>query len=232
MARVLKLSKYDIVGRLFALWCWLDANTETGEDMPITDDDIDDMAECSGLAQAMRSAGWLAGEENRLTFPNFTRHNGESAKKRAIEAERKRLQRNGKRRRTGQKWDNVPDNVPGKIGQCPKIVPQKMGPDKDKDKDKDRDMHPNFLPPLFPAIDQVERQIQNDVFSGRLKIDPGQVRTLAEIYWASRDAVNWTRNGTPVTNWQSDLRSYALNWSRNNPVSAPAEDPYAHMDIL
>lgn len=238
IARLLKLSKYDVVGRLYAVWCWLDNNTKTGEDVPITDDDIDDMAECSGMASAMRSAGWLIGDQENLTFPNYTRHNGETAKKRAETNRRVAKCRTLKAVEKEQVDDKVTEKT---LQECNENVTQNALPHcngnvtKKALPEKSRISFPPYNPPpqgSFPAVEEVERQLQSDVFAGRVRIAPEQVKTVSEIYWASRDAVNWTRNGIPVSNWQSDLRSYALNWSRNNPVSAGVEDPYARMEIL
>lgn len=93
IARALRLSRFDIVGRLVSVWSWADSHSFTGSGMDISEDDIDDIADLSGFADALRQVGWLKGRAASLEFPNFGRHNGQSAKRRAMEAERKRLNR-------------------------------------------------------------------------------------------------------------------------------------------
>jgi hypothetical protein len=53
---------------------------------------IDRYIGVTGFAESMVSAGWLAVDDG-IKFPDFERHNGESAKKRASATERKRLER-------------------------------------------------------------------------------------------------------------------------------------------
>jgi hypothetical protein len=50
----------------------------------------------------MVSVGWLEIDESGVTFPNFDRHNGESAKARGLAAERKRNQRSRVTEEDGQ----------------------------------------------------------------------------------------------------------------------------------
>lgn len=98
MARALHLSRFDIVGRLVSVWSWADTHSFTGSGMDISEEDIDDIADLNGFADALRQVGWLKGRAASLEFPNFGRHNGQSAKRRAMEAERKTPGKNGLRR--------------------------------------------------------------------------------------------------------------------------------------
>jgi hypothetical protein len=44
----------------------------------------------------MKSVGWLIGDDMAFSFPNFDRHNGETAKKRAETTKRVKKHRNAK----------------------------------------------------------------------------------------------------------------------------------------
>lgn len=105
------IDEFSVVGRLVAIWSWLDTHSVDGRRVRITDPFLDRLSGSSGFASAMRHVGWLSGESGDLTFPNFDRHNGESAKKRAVEQRKKQYQRDKSRDKCPQdKGTNVPQN--------------------------------------------------------------------------------------------------------------------------
>lgn len=93
LSRALGMSRYDVVGRLHAVWSWADTHSFSGSNMDISEEDIDDIADFDGFAAALRQVGWLRGRAAALEFPNFGRHNGQTAKSRALEALKKQNQR-------------------------------------------------------------------------------------------------------------------------------------------
>lgn len=91
MARTLGLGRHEVVGRLYALWAWADENTEDGNLPGLSAADIDDVAGHEGFAKAMaatKPSPWLSLSDAGVSFPKFSRHNGKSAKRRALQAER------------------------------------------------------------------------------------------------------------------------------------------------
>lgn len=90
IAELLNLDPDAVMGKLVRVWCWLDSNSENGHIKSVTPVLINRLTNCDGFADAMRTVGWL--DENEI--PNFDRHLGENAKKRAKDAERKRKSRN------------------------------------------------------------------------------------------------------------------------------------------
>ncbi len=88
LARVTGLDRFAIVGRLHRMWAWVDTLSEDGRDLPIEGADIDDVVDHAGFADALKSVGWVIGEDGKLTFPNFAEHNGHTAKKRLSDAAR------------------------------------------------------------------------------------------------------------------------------------------------
>lgn len=91
IAERLKLTTAETFGRLFLVWRWFDQQTEDGNALAVTDSYIDHIAGVSGIAQAMREVGWLGLADNNLVgvkLPNFDRHNGKTAKSRALTARR------------------------------------------------------------------------------------------------------------------------------------------------
>lgn len=120
IATRLKMRDSDTAtGKLVRLLVWADANSVDGTAMTITRAFIDRLVSCKGFAAALTAVGWLTGEDGNLTLVNFERHNGESAKKRAVETRKKQNQRAGQKE--GKVKDKCPDttgtNVPSSSGQ-------------------------------------------------------------------------------------------------------------------
>jgi len=89
MAEILSIDPDAVLGKLIRVWCWVDSNSSDGHIKSVTPVLIDRLTMSQGFADAMKAVGWL--DENSI--PNFDRHLGESAKKRAKDAERKRKSR-------------------------------------------------------------------------------------------------------------------------------------------
>ena len=89
MPRYLGLILIAFLGKLIRFWCWADSNSSDGHIKSVTCVLIDRVTLVTGFADALKAVGWLSDSE----IPNFGRHLGESAKKRAKDAERKRKSR-------------------------------------------------------------------------------------------------------------------------------------------
>lgn len=96
MASMLNLSEFDIVGRLTYLWAWADTHSINGNALGVTETFIDRYLGVSGFAIAMQKVGWLININNTLSIPNFDRHNGKTAKERALTSKRVDAHRNRK----------------------------------------------------------------------------------------------------------------------------------------
>jgi hypothetical protein len=84
MAAALDLDEDTVVGKLHRLWSWADRHTTDGNAVGVTETWVDRHVNRSGFAQAMSGAGWLTISAAGITFPNFDRHNLQSAKRRAL----------------------------------------------------------------------------------------------------------------------------------------------------
>jgi hypothetical protein len=93
VAGILDISEDEIVGKLHRLWSWADKHTTDGTAPAITPKWVDRYVGAQGFAAALQRAGWLCFTEDGIEVPHFSRHNGESAKKRADATVRKRLSR-------------------------------------------------------------------------------------------------------------------------------------------
>ena len=88
IAARLNLDEFAVVGRLHRLWSWADRQTTDGNALGVTEAWIDRYTSTPGFTAALIAVGWLTLSGDGITFPKFGRHNGESAKKRALTAKR------------------------------------------------------------------------------------------------------------------------------------------------
>jgi hypothetical protein len=93
IAKALDVEPEQVCGHLLRVWAWADQQSLDGHAINVTERDIDRVARHAGFATAMREVGWLVGMNGTLSLPNFDRHNGETAKKRALASDRKRKER-------------------------------------------------------------------------------------------------------------------------------------------
>jgi hypothetical protein len=96
LAAMLQTSELHVVGLLWKVWSWADNHTLDGNAIRVTDVTLDRFTGVTGFADALRKVGWLTGRDNALSFPRFAEHNGQTAKKRAENAERVAKHRNAK----------------------------------------------------------------------------------------------------------------------------------------
>ena len=76
----------------FRLWVYFDSHTATGFLPGITIADLDKRAGLKGFGKAMEQVGWIVEDARGISITNWERHNGDSAKSRALN--QKRMQRN------------------------------------------------------------------------------------------------------------------------------------------
>lgn len=90
MSSALSEDKLRTVGGLMSVWCLFDAHSIDGELDGYTFEAIDEHLRWPGFSAAMRSVGWIEETEKSLVLPEFDTHNGQSAKRRAQDADRKK----------------------------------------------------------------------------------------------------------------------------------------------
>ena len=187
MAEILSIDPDAVLGKLIRVWCWIDSNSSDGHIKSVTPVLIDRLTMSLGFADAMTEVGWL--KENSI--PNFNRHLGESAKKRAKDSERKRMSR-------------VPSD------DCHKKNVTESGLDKSRlDKIKEDSVNNENKKKRKAFIPPNEEQI-NDVFTdvGMPKDNGAEARRYID-YYAQQ---GWKlSNGNKMVDW----KAAAKNWLRN-----------------
>ena len=93
IARLCRCSKADAFLAFFRVFVWLDEQTEDGHVDYFTPDDADEIGGLPGLGTALESVRWITFSPGGAVVANWERHNGKSAKKRIVEAERSRRYR-------------------------------------------------------------------------------------------------------------------------------------------
>ena len=88
LSRACSVTRDDVYGKLFRLWSWFDRHSRNGVVAEETLELVDEIVGLSGFAQALVSVGWLAEDQGGIVIPNWDRHNSETAKQRALAAER------------------------------------------------------------------------------------------------------------------------------------------------
>lgn len=78
----LKTTEATVIGGLVRLWSIADSHSVNGELPGLSGDAIDRKASIPGFATALVDVGWLVVGEGRVTIPDFSVHNGQSAKSR------------------------------------------------------------------------------------------------------------------------------------------------------
>lgn len=105
MAELLGTTADDVFGKLFRVWVWFDQQSRNGDAGCVTESAlmrfIDRHVASNGFAACMKKVGWLSASG----MPNFERHNGESAKNRALTNKRM------KRHRDATRDDGVTQNA-------------------------------------------------------------------------------------------------------------------------
>jgi len=103
MAQALGIDADAVVGKLLRVWSWFDQQTPDGNASSVTSALptryhgvtshvtkalLDRRVSVTGFCDAMISVGWMVESEGVVSLPNFERHNGKTAKTRALTAKR------------------------------------------------------------------------------------------------------------------------------------------------
>lgn len=96
IASALSADKLRAIGALHAVWSYFDEHSIDGILHGFTAEELDEEIGQQGITRAMESVEWIEVGEDVLSLPRFDEHNGQSAKRRASDARRKKTGR-GKR---------------------------------------------------------------------------------------------------------------------------------------
>jgi hypothetical protein len=127
IASALKADTLRTVGGLMSAWCLFDAHSIDGQLEGYSQLALDDHLRWPGFSAAMIAVKWLEETENGLLLPEFDTHNGQSAKRRAQDGDRKRAVRKMsasdadkvRTREEKRREELIPSLSPAKLPTCP-----------------------------------------------------------------------------------------------------------------
>jgi hypothetical protein len=88
MAARLGVDPDAVTGKLLRVWGWFDQHTKEGNAPSVTKSLLDRLVGVNGFCNSMIESGWMVEENETIYLPNFDRHNGKTAKQRALTAKR------------------------------------------------------------------------------------------------------------------------------------------------
>lgn len=131
ISSALKADRLRIAGGLFAVWCLFDTHSIDGQLDGYTPEALDELIGFPGFSAAMAAVGWLECNGDHLATPRFEEHNGQSAKRRAQETERKRDARktsapDADKKRTREEKRREENSVPDGTGAKAPMTPDEI----------------------------------------------------------------------------------------------------------
>jgi DNA replication protein DnaT len=88
LSELLRIDPNEALGKLVRFWLWADGQTTDGNAASVSKALLDRITHQPGFTDALVSVGWLTQSGESFYIPNFERHNGNSAKSRALTAKR------------------------------------------------------------------------------------------------------------------------------------------------
>jgi len=77
-----------VVGKLLRIWIWFDQHTENANAPSVSKLTLNRLVGVSDFCEHVIAAGWMGEKNGEISLPNFDRHNGKTAKNRALTAKR------------------------------------------------------------------------------------------------------------------------------------------------
>ena len=105
IATALGMDRYAVLGRLIRVWSYWDQHSTTGRIDGIDAAFLDGLVGNPGFSVQIVAVGWMKIDAESITLPHFDRHNGATAKARALTARRMEKHRGGKRNKSYARGD-------------------------------------------------------------------------------------------------------------------------------
>lgn len=88
IANSLNIDPDAVIGKLLRIWIWYDQQTENGNAPSVTKLLLDRLVGVNNFCNCVIKCGWMSESDGMLVITNFERHNGKTAKNRALSAKR------------------------------------------------------------------------------------------------------------------------------------------------
>lgn len=228
LMRKLRCKRQAALGLAVDWLCWLDVNSTNGE-TGMLDDEISDVLGWQGAAEALSAIGWVSHDEQGYVVAlDFEKHNGETAKKRAEDAERQRKSR-GKRDKCHGKsvTDVTAETRPDKIREDKSnIEVEHYTQDREPNAEAAR---AGAVPAQAPAegggneapghrlrpadAGEVEAHLSGLAV---LKLTPAERQKAALLFFNEMESVGWIDpKGRAIRDWKTSACNFAIRYGEN-----------------
>jgi hypothetical protein len=91
IAKRLGVTKHHAAACCMIVWEWAEDITIDGYIRDMGASDVSNAVDITGIGEAMEDVDWILDGGDCISFPNWDRHNGDPAKKRALNSHRMRI---------------------------------------------------------------------------------------------------------------------------------------------
>ena len=213
----------QIIGGLYWLWATADQHTENGIMPGLTLRQIDRKTGITGFGKAICDIGWLEDHPEGVCIINFEEHNGQSAKRRASDAQRKANCRNLSA--------SEADKTQTPCGANAELEKEKRREDKEQGKSKDLSSASLPTAPEPEPHDPPETLPHDGKTKAGTRLPEGWMLPKAWGEWALAEKLHWTADDVRVEadkfrdHWhananrregrKADWQAAWRNWVRN-----------------
>lgn len=201
LCQELEMNRREVIGLLTEFWIFADANITDGDMGCVTIESLNDFFGVTHFAQAMHKVGWLEISEGNISIPNWDRHHGQSAKKRAESARTSALHRQRKKNSVTE-IDHDGDTTD--VTNCS----QSMSPREREEKEKNIYISAKRFTPPKP------QQVADYAKERGLEID-------AEKFCDFYESKGWLVGKTKMKDWKAAVR----NWCKSSDQKSKPSEP-------
>lgn len=210
LAGMLNIDQDAVTGKLLRLWIWADQQLNGCHAITVTNSFIDRLTFCPGFAAGLVKVGWLEGREGRLSIPHFDRHNGQTAKNRALANNRKKNER-------GKSHAGSVTNVTEEALQNRDQRREEKSNEEEEEKARGRS---RIIPEDVAAVSAYVRTLH------AIQLTEEDRAAFAEWYFSTNDERGWVAGpyNAPITKWKAHCGRMAAKWANRRTELAGKPD--------
>ena len=206
IAESLNIDPDAVIGKLIRLWIWFNTQTQNGHAPSVTKKLLDRDVGVMGFCDVVVRCGWMSEHDNKISLPNFERHNGSTAKTRALGQKRKQKERDLSRASV------TPQQVPEKSNREENTTTKEQRDNNKRELEKHFDSfwsdYPGKKGSRSYALDSYKRKIKTPEQASQLVSNVQNRNALGlEQGWGQRDEQYIPHASTFINRgmWQDDV---------------------------
>jgi len=198
------------VGKLFKLWRWFDQHTTDGNAAGVTSALLDRYFGVTGFVTAVASVGWLVIDETGISLPNFSKHNGATAKQRS---------------QTAKRVANHKSNAKGNADTVTEALPRE---EKRREEKKER----NTKTPAIAAPDGVPDSVWADFVQLRKDKKAKLTKTALDGIAAEAVKAGWSLDAALRECCARGWTGFKAHWVAEKPAISSTQQPLNKQQAL